>query len=185
MNLSDNTSDSQSEVPYSLNQAIEYLIRPIEAWKKEIKIEKFQGKGPGGQKRNRVYSGIRAIHKNGVIVEAVTHREVSRNEQEAYQKIILETAWLLADKVNEGFEIMAETLKKFKGHRISESNELYPAFCCFSKACLLKDEGKVQFAVKHSGWTTSALIRQWSRDKKSWTQVNSIRISYNKSPFKC
>ena len=170
--------------PSHFGDVLKLLLRPQSEWKKECTLEKFQGKGPGGQKRNRVYSGVRLVHPNGFTVEAVTHREVQRNEQDAYRKITLEAAFDYAPYVERGLSMALPYFQKFQNNRINENNDFYAAFCCFSVAAITLDRGRTQLAAEHSGWSSSALIRQWGRDKRLWTEINKLRQKFGKGPFK-
>ena len=53
----------------------------------------FQGPGPGGQKRNRVYSGVRLTHpESGLAGEASESREARRNLEDALHRLRLAMA---------------------------------------------------------------------------------------------
>jgi hypothetical protein len=53
----------------------------------------FQGPGPGGQKRNRVYSGVRLSHaESGLAAEASESREARRNLEDALHRLRLAMA---------------------------------------------------------------------------------------------
>jgi hypothetical protein len=53
----------------------------------------FQGPGPGGQKRNRVYSGVRLSHPgSGLAAEASENREARRNLEDALHRLRLAMA---------------------------------------------------------------------------------------------
>jgi hypothetical protein len=53
----------------------------------------FQGPGPGGQKRNRVYSGVRLSHsESGLVAEASESREARRNLEGALHRLRLALA---------------------------------------------------------------------------------------------
>lgn len=56
----------------------------------------FQGPGPGGQKRNRVYSGVRLRHaESGLSAEASERREARRNLADALHRLRLAMALAL------------------------------------------------------------------------------------------
>ncbi|MEQ9365797.1 MAG: peptide chain release factor-like protein [Leptospirales bacterium] len=53
----------------------------------------YQASGPGGQKRNRVYSALRLEHSpTGIRAESGAHREAARNRKDALRKLRLALA---------------------------------------------------------------------------------------------
>ena len=62
----------------------EFLLQDATLCLQKVRVEKFQGSGNGGQKRNRVYSGVRVYATEwGMQVSCCTHREALKNQQEA------------------------------------------------------------------------------------------------------
>src|SRR4051812_15235604 len=68
------------------------LLKPEDLLKR-CRQDRFQASGPGGQKRNRVYSGVRLTHSDtGLSVEACARRESLRNLEDALHRLRLELA---------------------------------------------------------------------------------------------
>ena len=53
---------------------------PFDVTKKDLKIEPTRGTGPGGQKRNKTFSGIRIIHlPTGISVRSDEFKSQKQN----------------------------------------------------------------------------------------------------------
>lgn len=73
-----------------------WLALAPEALLRECDQSPFQGPGPGGQKRNRVYSGVRLRHApSGLSAEASERREARRNLEDALHRLRLALALAL------------------------------------------------------------------------------------------
>ena len=74
--------------PTSPAEAWAWLSLPPETLIKDCGQARFQGSGPGGQKRNRVYSGVRLTHgPSGLTAECVDSRASGRNVGEALSRL--------------------------------------------------------------------------------------------------
>jgi hypothetical protein len=74
----------------SAAEAWAWLSLPPENLLKDCGQARFQGSGPGGQKRNRVYSGVRLTHvPSGLTAECVDSRASGRNVGEALSRLRL------------------------------------------------------------------------------------------------
>jgi len=54
---------------------------------KESEVEFFRGSGPGGQRRNKVETGVRLRHASGIVVEAVDSRSQAQNKETAFVRL--------------------------------------------------------------------------------------------------
>lgn len=74
-------------------EAWAWLSLPPENLLKDCGQARFQGSGPGGQKRNRVYSGVRLTHgPSGLTAECVDSRASGRNVGKALSRLRLSIA---------------------------------------------------------------------------------------------
>src|SRR4051812_43989241 len=90
----DDSADAHGAVPeVGPTDAWAWLSAPPEALLGECRQSRFQGSGPGGQKRNRVYSGVRLTHgPSGLWAESVDSRASARNLAEALSRLRLAIA---------------------------------------------------------------------------------------------
>lgn len=152
-----------------------------EEFLRTCKQERYQGSGPGGQKRNRVYSGIRLIHNPSQIsAEAEAFRESQRNLQDSLHKLRMQLALLWPINFNED-DNDTEKLTIFSApiFRIecSASHDDFPIFAMRSIYYLGKFLGQVSPAGQALACTSSALIRFLKKDKALWAKAQKIRAA--------
>ena len=58
-----------------------------ESLQKDSEIDYFRGSGPGGQRRNKVETGVRLRHASGIVVEAVDSRSQVQNKETAFARL--------------------------------------------------------------------------------------------------
>jgi hypothetical protein len=158
----------------------EFYDKSETSWRKECQLVSFQGSGSGGQKRNRVYSGVRFVHSSGSQGESCDHREVKRNEKEALIRLKLNIAY---EQFKDCNIESGDYFKQFTG-KISINHELYPSFVLYSLHYLNFYKGFPTEVSASLGMSNSKLIRQWSKDKRLFTQINKIRLSYELKALK-
>jgi len=82
-----------SELQEQIAERARILAQDDESLLRECERTSFQGSGPGGQKRNRVLSGVRLVHRpTGLRAESSDRRESKRNFDSALQRLRLELA---------------------------------------------------------------------------------------------
>ncbi len=142
------------------------------------KQSRYQGSGPGGQKRNRVYSGSRLNHaESGLTSEAVDSRESNRNTLEALRKLRLEIALCIKPG-----EEMVNTIKIFSAPsfrtEVSASHFDYPIFVFRAIYFLIKNRGQVSDTAEDLGCTASALARFLKIEKAVWARAKEVREEF-------
>lgn len=56
--------------------------------KKDIEVDRIRASGPGGQNRNKRFTGIRMVHKEtGIVVNATERRSQSQNLSHAFERL--------------------------------------------------------------------------------------------------
>ncbi len=66
----------------------QWLALDPETLRRQCAFQAYQAQGPGGQKRNRVYSGMRAVHApSGFQAQAHERREAERNRSAAVLRL--------------------------------------------------------------------------------------------------
>jgi peptide chain release factor 1 len=89
---------------------------------KDIKIEYFKGSGPGGQRRNKVETAVRAIHvPSGIKAECQDSRSQAQNKASAlaelYRRLNLRIAEVRRDKLRAMFPQETLTIKTYNFQR--------------------------------------------------------------------
>ncbi len=168
------------------------------------KQSRYQGSGPGGQKRNRVYSGIRLVHEaSGISIEADARRESRRNLEDALHRLRLEFALSVAawpalpalPVLNKGPEsadassasrleaTSAFMAPGFRAH-VSPGHADFPIFALRAIYFLDRHRGQASAAAQAMGCTASALARFLKADKALWTRAREIREANGLHPLK-
>ena len=159
------------------------------------KRESFQGSGPGGQKRNRVYSGVR-LTLDDLFVTAAEHRESERNKKAAVHRLRVKIA-LRADSFCMPEELSLGELEAARSLPL-ETQSFQPAFRvkinpahfdfprCVLTACVLLRAGRadVRGAAGTLGVTNSALIKFLKLDKSVFSHANHLRALYDRHPLR-
>ena len=148
----------------------------------------FQGPGPGGQKRNRVYSGVRLVHaESGLSAEASERREARRNLEDALRRLRLAMALSIVPPRRSPDDAPTRTAAVLRDPAAGSSPAppsvpapapcmpTFPAWCsgaprpgCLRRAALSE-------AAAALGCTASALTRFLVADKAVWARAQAIR----------
>jgi len=95
--------------------------------KKDLEIEYYASKGPGGQKKNKCKTSVRLKHPDsGTIVTANERRERTRNLEMAFRRLVSDPKFQAWHKrkcyeVTNDIDIEAEVEEAMK-HALSEGN---------------------------------------------------------------
>lgn len=158
-----------------------WLTLPPESLLKQCRQSRFQGSGPGGQKRNRVYSGVRLTHEDsGLTGECVDSRASGRNVGEALARLRMRLA--LAAAATTGGRDPAPG----SGFRAAAnpSHPDYPRFALRALLQLSGNGGQVAPAAVALACTASALTRFLKGDKAVWARAREIRTAHGLHPLK-
>jgi RF-1 domain len=157
----------------------------------ECRREAYQGSGAGGQKRNRVRSGIRLIHDaTGLRAENCEHREAGHNVQEALHHLRLQCAlalgewWKAADPNLAANLIWPEPARSRFRVEASPSHADYPIAAACSLVALARAGGRLSEAAEAVGVSGSALTRHFKADKAIWAFVLRLRQANQMPPLK-
>lgn len=141
----------------------------------------YQGPGPGGQKRNRVYSGVRLTHAgSGLTAESSENREARRNLEEALHR--LRMALALASP-REGALPGAIPAPGFRPGA-SGRHEDFPRFAFAALGALAFRGGRLSEAAADLGCSASALTRFLLQDKGVWAKAQAVRKRHGLHPLK-
>jgi hypothetical protein len=144
-------------------------------------VSSYQASGKGGQKRNKVASGIQLHLKDHfpeIQIKVCTQRSPELNLKQALS--------LLKHKL--AVDVRSQALSSFgpfpgSQQHINPSNPKYPMFMALSLDRIQEDSGEIKGAAEAWGLSTSALNRILFADKVFLTQVQNIRLSFNKRPL--
>jgi hypothetical protein len=172
-----------------------WLSLPPDDLLRACRQSRYQGSGPGGQKRNRVYSGIRLLHpESGLAVEADARRESRRNLEDALHRLRLEMALSLASVIPGGDAPIpdgaagVEDTPAFQSPafraQASPAHPDFPVFALRAVYLLAKHGGKAAAAAAELGCTASSLARFLKSDKALWSKAREIRAAYGLHPLK-
>lgn len=169
------------------------LLLPPESLLNECRRETYQGSGAGGQKRNRVRSGIRLIHeKLGLRAENCEHREAMRNVEAATRVLRLAIALRLgaiAAEAAGGAESGAEPAASVRGRASAqiaairdrfrvEANPNHEDFAVTAALALMTlagKQGRLADSAQELGVSGSALTRHFKAEKAVWSAVLRLR----------
>lgn len=152
---------------------------------RQCRQARFQGSGPGGQKRNRVYSGVRVTHADsGLSAESVDSRASLRNLETAVARLRLGLALSASYPDRHPDECLAEVPQPAFRVAASAAHEDYPRFLLRALHQLAWHKGQVAAAAAALDCTASALTRFFKADKAAWARARGIRAENGLHPLK-
>lgn len=176
--------DASADGPPVLS-AYRWLSLPPEDLMRACRQARFQGSGPGGQKRNRVYSGIRLTHaESGLTAESVDGRSSHRNLLDALARLRLNMA-LTASLSGCGPDEAAAAIPgaPFRPGA-NPSHADFPGFALRALHRLSWSRGQIAPAAEGLGCTASALTRFLKADKAVWSRARELRERHGLHPLK-
>ncbi len=164
-----------------MNLLLSSLLLKPEKLLDECVQDRFQASGPGGQKRNRVYSGLRLKHiPTGLQVTASEHRESRRNLDEALRKLRLELALGAAD----ARDLPAPPpIMNFRA-KVNSAHEDFPLLAFMALRALDESQGRLEAAATRLGVSSSALARFYKLHTNLWTRAGALRTANGLGPLK-
>ena len=151
---------------------------------KQCRQDRYQGPGPGGQKRNRVYSGIRLTHAaSGLQASTSARREARRNLEDALHRLRLELALAPPWDGEIGHPGTVGASAAFRADA-NPRNEDFPRFALLALHWLAWSRGRTVVAAGALDCTASALVRFLKGDKALWVRFQSIRERNGLRPLK-
>jgi hypothetical protein len=161
-----------------------WLLLPPETLLRACGQSRYQGSGPGGQKRNRVYSGIRLTHApSGLAAEAVDSRASARNLDAALARLRLDLA-LSAIAPGSNVDVTLGPGGPAFRAGANPGHADYPLFALRALHLLNAHAGQLAPAAAALGCTASALTRFCKADKAVWAKAKAVREAYGLHPLK-
>jgi hypothetical protein len=175
--------DGEEGIP--VLDAYVWLALPPDALLKACGQARFQGSGPGGQKRNRVYSGVRLTHPaSGLTAESVDSRESLRNLHAALARLRLGLALSAALPGCDPAEAEARAPQPPFRADANPAREGFPGFALRALHLLAWNRGQLAPAAAALGCSASALTRFFKADKSVWARARAIREANGLHPLK-
>ena len=163
--------------------AYAWLALPPDDLLRRCSQARFQGSGPGGQKRNRVYSGVRLTHpESGLTAESVDSRASLRNLHAALARLRLGLA--LSASLPGCDPLQAAAAQPSFRAGANPDHADYPAFLLRALHFLAWHGGQIAPAAAALGCSASALTRFFKADKAAWARARSIRVANGLHPLK-
>lgn len=162
--------------------AYPFLLEGDTAFKRACRLEAYMASGPGGQKRNRTFSAVRATHlQTGISAIAEESRSQQENRERALKRVRKMVALCIRKKFSDEFVIDPSAKDLFSENgfiKINTRNPRYPLFCAVVLDALYMVGGKVGEAAKLLSTSTGKLNRAVSSDKELFTSVNRMRNDF-------
>jgi hypothetical protein len=163
--------------------AYAWLALPPEDLLRRCGQSRFQGSGPGGQKRNRVYSGVRLTHQDsGLTAESVDSRASLRNLHAALARLRLGLALSASLPGCDPADAPAAQPPFRAGANPDHAD--YPVFLLRALHFLAWHGGQIAPAAAALDCSASALTRFFKADKAAWARARSIREANGLHPLK-
>ena len=129
-------------------------------------FNEYQASGPGGQKRNRKYSGARLKHTpSGIEAYDAESRSQNDNKRAALRK--------LREKI--AIEVRSDVSPSLDTLEIGRRNQRYPLLLAILVDALYKCDFRVSDAAAELGISTGRLSKLLARDNRVWTLLNKER----------
>ena len=76
---------------------------------KDCRVDTFRAGGPGGQRQNKVSSGVRIVHEpSGAVGEARDERSQLQNKKLAFRRMVNDPKFALWVRMQSGYEAKAQ-----------------------------------------------------------------------------
>ena len=160
--------------------AYEFIVAGDKEFERSCRLEFYIASGPGGQKRNRTYSAVRATHKKtNISAIAEESRSQAGNKEKALKRLKKKIALnLRKDFSVTGFKVHPEASIVFLKNgieKINSRNRLYPIFCAILLDAVFVAKGKLCEVSKMLNSSTGKLNKIISSDKELFIAVNRLR----------
>ena len=169
--------------------AYPFITLEDKAFERSCRLEFYMASGPGGQKRNRTYSAVRATHKKTAL-SAVAEESRSQidNREKALRRLKKKIALhVRKDFLATGFKVHPEAAVFFLKEgikRINSKNKLYPIYCAVLLDSIYTAKGKLSEASERLNTSTGKLNKVICSDKDIFNAVNRLRNSFGLNALK-
>ena len=160
--------------------AYEFIVAGDNAFERSCRSEFYIASGPGGQKRNRTYSAVRATHKKtDISAIAEESRSQTDNKEKALKRLKKKIVLNVRKNFSAtGFKVHPEAAALFLKEgieKINSKNRLYPLYCSILLDSIYTAKGKLSGASERLNSSTGKLNKVISSDKDIFSAVNRVR----------
>ncbi|MDB5104189.1 MAG: prfA 2 [Fibrobacteres bacterium] len=183
----DSRSDTEGDADHAIPSLAAYRWLALEPddLLRQCRQARFQGSGPGGQKRNRVYSGVRVSHpESGLTAESVDSRASLRNLHSALGRLRMSLALSASFLDRDPALCAAEVPQPAFRAGANPGHADYPRFLLMALHRLAWHHGQLAPAAEALDCTASALTRFFKSDKGAWAKARGIRSANGLHPLK-
>jgi hypothetical protein len=151
----------------------------------ECELERLRRSGPGGQRRNKVETGVRLRHRpTGLVGEATERRSAAQNHAAALQRL----RFLLAIEVRSPALAERSNLwrQRFRGGRISVNADHAdaPALVAEALDVLAAADWNHQAAAEQLGLSATQLVRLLAVEPRALARLNTARVERGLKPLR-
>ncbi len=165
----------------SYSEILQLLKLPSEEFIKHCTSSNYQSQGAGGQKRNKVKSGIRLALKNSDLeTTSCEQRSPKANSSDGVRKLKLLIALSVRHDIIDGMAF------EFPGSetRINPKNTLYYVFIKQALDLFTWNKGELKATAEVFKLSSSALVRIFYTEKKVLEVVQNVRRLHELPPLK-
>lgn len=151
---------------------------PIETLLSRSTFSQLRRSGPGGQRRNKVETGVRLTYDpTGTTVEATERRHLKENRAAAVRRLRLALAIEVRHLPDDDHQPSAEWRAHCRDQRItiSQKHENLPTVLAEALDLVVSHSGDVRVAAKTLDCTPSQLVRLLKLAPPALSLVNRIR----------
>jgi len=152
--------------------------RPPEDLLKQCHVERLRRSGPGGQRRNKVETGVRLCHRpTGVRAEACERRSLAENQRIALGRLRLNLALEVRCPCTQGQGPSPLWESRCRGGRISvsASHHDFPAVLAEALDRIAARDGDVKETANQLACTASQLMKLVKKEPRAMALVNKWR----------
>lgn len=160
---------------------------PTEKLLEACRIERLRRSGPGGQRRNKVETGVRIRHQStGVRAEACERRSQAENQQIALGRLRIHLALEIRCPFESGQAPSPLWQSRLSDGRISvnPSHEDFPALLAEALDRIAAHQGEVKPAAEALRCTPSQLIKLLKKEARALVLVNRWRDGQGLGPLR-
>jgi len=166
-----------------------FIIAEDKEFARSCRLEFYMASGPGGQKKNKTYSAVRATHiKTNISTLAEESRSQAENREKALKRLKKKIALnVRKDFLDAGFKVHPKAANLFLKEgieKINSRNRLYPLFCAVLLDAIYASKGKLRETSEMLNSSTGKLNKIICSDKELFVAVNRLRNSFGLNTLK-